>query len=56
MALVLKLRYFEEKMEMLLYGPPALSLLCLSLPSQPSAPSVPSNELYYMLCGGHVFC
>lgn len=35
---------------------PLLTPLCLPLPSQPSAPCVPSNELYYMLCGGHVLC
>lgn len=27
-----------------------------SLPSQPSAAGVPGNDLYYMLCGGHVLC
>lgn len=36
--------------------PPFLSPSCSSLPSQPPAPCSPGNELYYMLCGGHVSC
>lgn len=43
-------------METLPSGPPFVSPPCLSLPSQPSAACVPSNESYYMLCGGHVSC